>query len=104
MVCDIPNLVDLIGGDDHVPPEPVEGTDAVGLLAQCSFGNDRPRVDSNSTHSLGGFPDREWMRGQPFQELLIGQFLGSGSCAGLARVSRPIGVDRPAAATKWFAT
>ncbi|MFC3672098.1 hypothetical protein [Novosphingobium pokkalii] len=34
-------MVDLIGGNDHVPPEPVEGTDAVGLLAQCSFGNDK---------------------------------------------------------------
>jgi hypothetical protein len=56
-------LVDLIGGNDHVPPEPVEGTDAVGLLAQCSFGNDETPVDSNSTHSLGGFRNREWMRG-----------------------------------------
>jgi hypothetical protein len=34
-------LVDLIGGDDHGPPETVEGADTVGLLAQGSFGNDK---------------------------------------------------------------
>ena len=64
----------------------------------------RPRVDSNSTHSLGGLPESRMVERTAISKAPRAQRVGSGSCPGLASMSRPMGVDRPAALTKWFAT